>query len=124
MQEDRERFFIAMIKKALDLKKTSHFGTLDPMVTGVLPIALGRACKLMDYFIGKEKTYIGVMKVHSEISIEALQEQANNFLGKINQIPPVKSRVKRQERERTACLADIMGSVYKNDRCCDHGSWR
>ena len=33
------------IKRALGLKKTSHFGTLDPKVTGVLPVALNRACK-------------------------------------------------------------------------------
>jgi H/ACA ribonucleoprotein complex subunit 4 len=33
------------VKKSLKLKKTAHFGTLDPKVTGVLPVALSRACK-------------------------------------------------------------------------------
>ena len=43
------------VKRKLKLKKTSHMGTLDPKVTGVLPITLGRACKLADYFIKHNK---------------------------------------------------------------------
>jgi H/ACA ribonucleoprotein complex subunit 4 len=90
-----------IIKNALDLKKTSHFGTLDPMVTGILPVALNRACKLMGYFIGKNKTYVGIMKLHKEISQENLEKEIQNFIGEITQLPPIKSRVKRQERQRT-----------------------
>lgn len=89
-----------IIKKSLNLKKTSHFGTLDPMVTGVLPIALNRACKLMGHFIGKKKTYVGIIRTHQEIKFEELEKNIESFLGKITQLPPVKSRVKRQERER------------------------
>jgi H/ACA ribonucleoprotein complex subunit 4 len=37
------------VRKKLGLRKTSHFGTLDPKVTGVLPIALNRACKLTGF---------------------------------------------------------------------------
>jgi H/ACA ribonucleoprotein complex subunit 4 len=89
------------VKQALGLSKTSHFGTLDPMVTGVLPIALSRACKLAEYFMHKDKVYVGIMKIHKEISIEELQKRINEeFTGKIMQLPPRKSRVKRQERER------------------------
>ncbi|MCF7910696.1 RNA-guided pseudouridylation complex pseudouridine synthase subunit Cbf5 [Candidatus Pacearchaeota archaeon] len=89
------------VRKKLKLRKTSHFGTLDPKVTGVLPIALNRACKLTGYFIGEDKTYIGVMKIHEEISTEKIQEIINEkFLGIIKQTPPVKSRVARVERER------------------------
>tara|TARA_Y100000310_G_scaffold121316_1_gene120120 strand:- start:265 stop:1131 length:867 start_codon:yes stop_codon:yes gene_type:complete len=90
-----------IIKNALNLTKTSHFGTLDPAVTGILPVALNRACKLMGYFIGKNKTYVGIMKLHKEISRENLQKEINNFIGEITQLPPIKSRVKRQERQRT-----------------------
>jgi len=89
------------IRKKLNLKKTSHFGTLDPMVTGVLPIALGRACKLTGFFIGHDKEYIGIMRIHEDIKIEKIQKIINKkFIGKIMQLPPVKSRVKRQKRER------------------------
>src|SRR3989338_382771 len=90
-----------IIKKELNLPKTSHFGTLDPMVTGVLPIALSRACRLMNYFIGKNKTYVGIMRIHSNISIAELKQEIKPFLGEITQLPPIKSRVKRQERKRT-----------------------
>lgn len=85
----------------LEIRKTSHFGTLDPKVTGVLPIALNRACKLTGFFLGHDKEYIGIMHCHQDISIEKLQEIIDKrFTGKIKQTPPVKSRVKRQERER------------------------
>jgi len=89
------------VKKSLNLRKTSHFGTLDPKVTGVLPIALNRACKLSGFFMRKDKTYVGIMKMHKDIKLEILQKIIDeNFTGKIKQIPPKRSKVKRQERER------------------------
>lgn len=89
------------VRKKLGLRKTSHFGTLDPKVTGVLPIALNRACKLTGFFLGHEKEYVGVMRIHGDLEITEIQEMINKkFLGKIKQTPPVKSRVKREERER------------------------
>jgi len=92
---------VEYILKKLKLRKASHFGTLDPKVTGVLPIALNRACKLTGYFLGSDKEYIGIMRLHEDVSLEKLKEKINEkFLGKIKQTPPVKSRVKRQERER------------------------
>jgi H/ACA ribonucleoprotein complex subunit 4 len=104
----------SIIKKELNLKKTSHFGTLDPMVTGVLPIALNRACKLMSYFIGKNKTYVGIMRIHKEISKEDLESEIKKFVGEITQLPPVKSRVKRQERKRTIHTFKILEINEKN----------
>ncbi|HJX51057.1 MAG TPA: RNA-guided pseudouridylation complex pseudouridine synthase subunit Cbf5, partial [Candidatus Nanoarchaeia archaeon] len=90
-----------LIKKRLNLNKTSHFGTLDPKVTGVLPVALNRACKLTGFFLGEDKEYVGIMRIHEDISIEAIKKAIEEkFTGKILQTPPVKSRVKRQERER------------------------
>ncbi len=90
------------VKKKLNLRKTSHFGTLDPKVTGVLPVALNRACKLTGYFLGEDKTYVGIMRMHEDISMKKVQEKINEkFTGKIIQMPPLKSRVKRQLRPRT-----------------------
>lgn len=87
--------------KKLGLRKTSHFGTLDPKVTGVLPIALNRACKLTGYFLGEDKTYVGVMRIHEKVSADEIKKVIRKkFVGKIIQMPPVKSRVKRTERER------------------------
>jgi len=89
------------VRKKLGLRKTSHFGTLDPKVTGVLPVALNRACKLTGYFLGEDKEYAGIMRLHKEVEIKILKEIIDKkFLGKIKQTPPVRSRVARRERER------------------------
>lgn len=83
------------------VRKTSHFGTLDPKVTGVLPIALNRACKLTGFFIGEDKEYVGIMRLHESVSAEKIRKAIKeNFTGIINQTPPKKSRVKRVERQR------------------------
>lgn len=97
------------VRRKLKLRKTSHFGTLDPMVTGVLPIALNRAVKLTGFFLGEDKEYAGTMKIHKEVSLEEIRKAiTEKFLGKIIQKPPVKSRVKRQEREREIKLFQLL----------------
>lgn len=89
------------IRRELGLVKTSHMGTLDPRVTGVLPVTLGRACKLADYFIKHDKSYVGILHTHNEQDLEELQKLVDeNFLGKIKQTPPSRSAVKRAERIR------------------------
>src|SRR3989344_4089913 len=75
------------VRKKLDLRKTSHFGTLDPKVTGVLPIALNRACKLTGFFVGENKEYVGIMRFHEEVSLENIKKVIKTkFLGKIKQL--------------------------------------
>jgi H/ACA ribonucleoprotein complex subunit 4 len=96
------------IMKELKLNKTSHAGTLDPQVSGVLPILLGRACRLSDYFMHRNKTYVGIMRLHDEIDDKKLNEIIEKFLGKIMQLPPVRSRVKRQLREREVISFKIL----------------
>src|SRR3972149_2188322 len=79
------------VARGLDLRKTSHFGTLDPKVTGVLPIALNRACKLTGFFLGEDKEYVGMMRIHEDVSLEDLKKVIKEkFLGKIKQLPPVR----------------------------------
>src|SRR3990170_2219687 len=97
------------VRKKLGLRKTSHFGTLDPKVTGVLPIALNRACKLTGFFLGENKEYVGIMRFHEEVEIERIRDIIEKkFSGKIMQKPPVKSRVKRVEREREIMYFEII----------------
>ncbi|MBU3924274.1 MAG: hypothetical protein KJ592_05120 [Nanoarchaeota archaeon] len=89
------------VRRQLGLSKTSHMGTLDPKVTGVLPVTLGRACKLAGYFIRHDKTYVGILETHKECKIEELQKLIDaNFVGKIMQTPPHRSAVLREERIR------------------------
>ncbi len=123
------------IKKWLNLRKAAHFGTLDPKVTGVLPVALNRACKLSDYFMHKDKTYVGIMHLHKKIPRKKLEEEMKKFLGKIIQLPPKKSRVKRQERQReikkfeiietknqdVLFLAKVQAGTYIRKLCSDLG---
>lgn len=89
------------IGRILGTKKVGHFGTLDPMVTGVLPVALNRACRLSNFFMHHDKEYIGKMLIHKEVNKTELQKEMDNFLGLIMQKPPVKSRVKRVLRPKT-----------------------
>jgi H/ACA ribonucleoprotein complex subunit 4 len=102
------------IKKSLSLPKTSHFGTLDPQVTGILPVALNRACRLNEYLMHRDKTYVGIMCLHAEVSTSKLKEEIKNFIGKIIQLPPVRSRVKRAPRQREVKTFKILEIQGKN----------
>ena len=91
----------ATVKKTLGLPKVGHGGTLDPMVTGVLAITLDNACKVIPALQGEDKEYIGIMRMHKDVSFDEVKAAARNFIGKIKQTPPLRSAVARKERERT-----------------------
>jgi tRNA pseudouridine55 synthase len=101
------------IRKILKTKKVGHTGTLDPDVTGVLPICIGRATKIAEYITDAGKAYEGEVtlgfstttedasgeiveskKLNSIISRETIVNVLNSFLGEINQTPPMYSAVK------------------------------
>ncbi len=103
------------VMKTLGLRKTSHFGTLDPKVTGVLPVALNRACKLTGFFLGEDKEYIGIMRIHEDLPLREIEKAIKEeFTGKITQLPPVKSRVARVEREREVKSFEILEKDDQN----------
>jgi len=101
---------VKQIRKLLNTKKVGHTGTLDPEVTGTLPIAIGSATRFIQY-LPQGKTYIGKIKlgirtntddIHGEIinqkswpkiSDEKLDQYLNKFRGIIKQIPPKVSSV-------------------------------
>ena len=101
---------VKQIRKLLNTKKVGHTGTLDPNVTGTLPIAIGSATKFIQY-LPQGKTYIGQIKlgirtktddIHGEIINQKnwpkitnyqLDQYLNNFRGIIKQIPPKVSSV-------------------------------
>ena len=80
--------------------KVGHSGTLDPKVTGVLVLGSGRATKTLEYILLSRKEYIAEFLFHQKVSEIFFRENLEKFLGKISQLPPVKSAVKRQVRER------------------------
>lgn len=91
---------VAWIKKMLDLDKAGHSGTLDPKVTGVLPVMLGGATKAIGALLKAKKGYMCVMRLHRTVSEERIRDICREFTGVIYQRPPLKSAVKRQIRKR------------------------
>ena len=53
---------VAKVRNITGIKKVGHTGTLDPFATGVLPLTLGRATRLTNYFLASDKSYCGVMR--------------------------------------------------------------
>ena len=101
---------VARIRRLLGIRRVGHGGTLDPAVTGVLPIAVGQATRLLPYLPG-EKTYRGVIQLGvttntddlqgdelsrnsvPDLCSEALDQALSRFRGLINQHPPQVSAV-------------------------------
>ena len=96
------------VKDIFQVGKAGHAGTLDPAVTGVLPIALENSAKAMPVLMGLDKEYVGVMHVHDQVTEDLLKNVVTNFVGRIKQLPPVKSAVARKEREREIHYFDIL----------------
>ncbi len=104
----------AWTKEILKIKKVGHGGTLDPAVSGVLPIALGNALKAIGALLEAGKEYICVMESEKRIKEEILHEKFREFRGKIYQIPPLQSAVKRELRIRTIYYLEILEIEDKN----------
>lgn len=88
------------IKKELDLNKTGHFGTLDPNATGVLPVGMNRGTRINKALAKADKKYVFEAKLEDKIDSEKIKQALTKFQGVNKQVPPKKSAVKREERER------------------------
>lgn len=98
----------AYVKKILHVEKSGHSGTLDPKVTGVLPVALGKGTRIVQSLLTAGKEYVCLMQVHADVDEKKLRNTIDSFVGVIDQLPPVRSAVKRQERKRTIYYIDII----------------
>jgi len=98
----------AYAQKILGLEKAGHCGTLDPKVTGVLPIALGRGTRIVQALINTGKEYVCILYLHKAIDEKKIRDVMQSFIGKIKQLPPLKSAVKRQLRFRKIYYLDIL----------------
>lgn len=103
---------VARLRGILHMKKIGHTGTLDPEAEGVLPVALGKATRLVDLITDKEKTYEAVLRLgvatdtqdmtgtvlreETELTVteEEVRAAADSFLGEQLQIPPMYSALK------------------------------
>jgi len=96
------------VKNMLNARKAGHSGTLDPKVTGVLPIALNSSTKVIQALLKSGKEYVGVMHLHGDVSLKELKDVVRQFEGVILQVPPVKSSVKRRARKRRVYYFKIL----------------
>lgn len=95
------------VKKMLNIDKAGHSGTLDPKVTGVLPIALGRATRITEALLPAGKEYVCLMHLHEEIPQSKIYKSAAELIGKIEQMPPLRSAVRRRLRTREIYYLNI-----------------
>ena len=91
---------VAWTKRILKIPKIGHSGTLDPQVTGVLPLGLGEATKALGVLLLGPKEYQAVGRLHSLTSKERLDNVLKQFQGEIFQKPPQRSSVVRRTRIR------------------------
>ncbi len=99
---------VAWTKRILKLPKIGHSGTLDPQVSGVLPLGLGEATKALGVLLYGPKEYHALGRVHSLPSKEKLDETIDLFRGEIFQKPPQRSAVVRQTRTRTIYEFEVL----------------
>jgi tRNA pseudouridine55 synthase len=104
---------VAIVRRALGMKKVGHCGTLDPLATGLLIIVLGRGTKIQDLLMSEDKEYVGTMTlgvttdsqdadgaVVEELPVPDLQREQieaafSKFDGDFYQMPPMVSAIKK-----------------------------
>lgn len=101
---------VACLRRVTKIKQIGHTGTLDPFATGVLPVCIGKATRLIEY-LDDDKEYIATVQFGAEtdtydcdgqitedyskhVSIEEIQAALKNFEGEIEQYPPIYSAIK------------------------------
>lgn len=104
---------VAIVRRVAKMKKVGHTGTLDPAASGVLPVCLGKATKIIDYIMENKKVYrvnlkLGMVTDTYDLEGEILREKdashitkdeilncINSFVGTIDQVPPMYSALKQ-----------------------------
>ncbi|HUR77158.1 MAG TPA: tRNA pseudouridine(55) synthase TruB [Acidimicrobiales bacterium] len=153
---------VARCRKIFHQKRVGHAGTLDPDATGVLLVGLGRATRLLKFVGDLEKAYVGDVVLGSTtttldaggevtatfdmtaVTIDDLRAAASNFVGEIEQIPPMVSavqvdgqrlhalarqgvEVERAPRRVTVHALDVVGApapgVFTLDVVCSTGTY-
>lgn len=103
---------VKKIRNLIRIKKVGHAGTLDPLATGLLILCTGKKTKSIESYMAEEKEYTGTFTIGqttptydlesepsepldlSKITQEDLEQARNNFVGAIEQIPPMHSAIK------------------------------
>jgi len=107
-------------------EKTGHCGTLDPNVSGVLPILVGKGIKLLEYLQIHDKEYICLMKLGKKIEEDRLKEALKSFIGPIYQKPPLQSAVSKATRVRKIYAIELLETMGRRALVrieCQHGTY-
>lgn len=101
---------VAWVKRALEIEKAGHSGTLDPGATGLLPVGLGEGTKALSVLLLGPKEYYALARLHSHVSDDRLKHVMQEFTGELYQRPPQRSSVRRVTRVRTVYEFDYLES--------------
>ena len=96
------------VKEEIDLQKTGHFGTLDPNATGILPVGLNQGTRVNNALAHASKEYVFLAELEDEKDKEKIRETLQDFKGLNKQVPPEKSAVKKEEREREVYQIELV----------------
>ncbi|MFH1472649.1 MAG: RNA-guided pseudouridylation complex pseudouridine synthase subunit Cbf5 [Nanoarchaeota archaeon] len=97
-----------MIFSSFGVTKAGHSGTLDPNVTGVLPMAIQNSVKIIPALIRAPKEYVAIMHLHKTVSEKLIRATFKKFTGEIEQMPPKLSGVKKRLRKRNIHYLEIL----------------
>jgi tRNA pseudouridine55 synthase len=104
---------VRQVRRLCRVRRVGHAGTLDPMATGVLPVAIGSATRLVEYMMAGDKTYQATLKLGASTDTQdsegqvfeekdwqhvdraALDQAVSGFTGEISQLPPMYSALKK-----------------------------
>ena len=126
----------AWLRDSFELNSTGHGGTLDPNVTGVLPVSIGQASKVIKVMQESPKEYVCLMKHYQSQKKANVLDMFTKFTGPIYQIPPFQAAVKRELRIRRIYEIEMLehsskktlfrvlceGGTYIRNLCEDIGS--
>ena len=90
----------AWVRKLAGTNKSGHSGTLDPNVSGVLPVGIGKATKLLPFLTTRDKKYVCLMRTKRALQPQEFLKMFKQFEGTITQTPPRESAVAKRPRQR------------------------
>jgi len=103
---------VSLVRRLTGVRRVGHVGTLDPLATGVLPVAIGSATRLIEYMDDDAKTYVATVRFGattdtydaegdvvaradaSGLTARAVESALSSFVGEIEQAPPAFSAIK------------------------------
>jgi H/ACA ribonucleoprotein complex subunit 4 len=117
---------VSWVRRLTGIDKAGHSGTLDPGVTGMLPIGLGRATKALGLLLIFPKEYVGIMRIHSSVPRPEVDRVIAEFTNEIYQRPPQRSSVKRETRTRRVYELEVLeqkGNLFLLRCLCQAGTY-